>query len=36
MEGFTRKIVEMMKAEGLYESQGGPIIMSQVSEWNME
>ncbi|RWR77613.1 beta-galactosidase isoform X2 [Cinnamomum micranthum f. kanehirae] len=30
MEGFTRKIVEMMKAEGLYESQGGPIIMSQV------
>ncbi|KAJ8643355.1 hypothetical protein MRB53_005109 [Persea americana] len=30
MEGFTKKIVDMMKAEGLYESQGGPIIMSQV------
>ncbi|KAK9131144.1 hypothetical protein Sjap_011631 [Stephania japonica] len=30
MEGFTRKIVDMMKAEGLFESQGGPIIMSQI------
>ncbi|KAJ8650932.1 hypothetical protein MRB53_003955 [Persea americana] len=29
MEGFTKKIVDMMKAEGLYQSQGGPIIMSQ-------
>ncbi|XP_071686914.1 beta-galactosidase 5-like [Rutidosis leptorrhynchoides] len=29
MQGFTRKIVEMMKAEKLFESQGGPIILSQ-------
>ncbi|KAJ9559973.1 hypothetical protein OSB04_005133 [Centaurea solstitialis] len=30
MQGFTQKIVEMMKAENLYESQGGPIILSQI------
>ncbi|XP_077210114.1 beta-galactosidase-like [Tasmannia lanceolata] len=30
MAGFTSKIVEMMKAEGLFESQGGPIILSQI------
>ncbi|KAA0051151.1 hypothetical protein IC582_008122 [Cucumis melo] len=30
MERFTRKIVNMMKAERLYESQGGPIILSQI------
>ncbi|XP_047340733.1 beta-galactosidase-like [Impatiens glandulifera] len=30
MEKFTRKIVDMMKVEGLYESQGGPIILSQI------
>ncbi|KAL4559406.1 hypothetical protein LXL04_031544 [Taraxacum kok-saghyz] len=30
MQGFTRKIVEMMKAENLFESQGGPIILSQI------
>lgn len=30
MQKFTTKIVNMMKAERLYESQGGPIIMSQV------
>ncbi|KAJ8648960.1 hypothetical protein MRB53_001983 [Persea americana] len=30
MAGFTKKIVEMMKAESLFEPQGGPIIMSQV------
>ncbi|KAJ8614965.1 hypothetical protein MRB53_021850 [Persea americana] len=29
MAGFTKKIVEMMKAESLFEPQGGPIIMSQ-------
>lgn len=31
MKGFTEKIVNMMKAERLFESQGGPIIMSQVT-----
>ena len=30
MEKFTRHIVNMMKAEKLYETQGGPIILSQV------
>lgn len=30
MQKFTVKIVSMMKAEGLFESQGGPIILSQV------
>lgn len=35
MEKFTKKIVNMMKAERLYESQGGPIILSQVSNKNL-
>ncbi|OMO75598.1 Glycoside hydrolase, family 35 [Corchorus olitorius] len=30
MQGFTQKIVQMMKAENLFESQGGPIILSQI------
>ncbi|PSS18059.1 Beta-galactosidase [Actinidia chinensis var. chinensis] len=30
MQKFTTKIVDMMKAERLYESQGGPIILSQI------
>ncbi|GLT79076.1 hypothetical protein SLA2020_505830 [Shorea laevis] len=30
MQGFTQKIVNMMKAENLFESQGGPIILSQI------
>ncbi|KAA8541690.1 hypothetical protein F0562_022842 [Nyssa sinensis] len=30
MQKFTKKIVDMMKAEKLYESQGGPIILSQI------
>ncbi|KAK7255585.1 hypothetical protein RIF29_28998 [Crotalaria pallida] len=30
MQKFTTKIVNMMKAERLYESQGGPIILSQI------
>lgn len=30
MEKFTRKIVNMMKAERLFETQGGPIILSQI------
>ncbi|KAE9612961.1 putative beta-galactosidase [Lupinus albus] len=29
MQGFTEKVVGMMKSEHLYESQGGPIILSQ-------
>lgn len=32
MQKFTTKIVDMMKSENLYESQGGPIILSQVVE----
>lgn len=30
MKKFTAKIVNMMKEENLYASQGGPIILSQV------
>lgn len=30
MKGFTEKIVNLMKSENLYESQGGPIILSQI------
>lgn len=30
MQGFTQKIVDMMKSEKLFQPQGGPIIMSQV------
>jgi hypothetical protein len=30
MQGFTQKIVQMMKNENLFQSQGGPIIFSQV------
>lgn len=32
MQRFTEKIVDMMKAERLFESQGGPIILSQVGK----
>lgn len=32
MQGFTEKIVGLMKNEKLFESQGGPIILSQVHE----
>lgn len=31
MAGFTKKIVDMMKEEELFETQGGPIILSQVN-----
>lgn len=31
MEKFTKIIVNMMKAEELFESQGGPIILAQVN-----
>nr|6IK6_A Chain A, Beta-galactosidase [Solanum lycopersicum]6IK6_B Chain B, Beta-galactosidase [Solanum lycopersicum]6IK7_A Chain A, Beta-galactosidase [Solanum lycopersicum]6IK7_B Chain B, Beta-galactosidase [Solanum lycopersicum]6IK8_A Chain A, Beta-galactosidase [Solanum lycopersicum]6IK8_B Chain B, Beta-galactosidase [Solanum lycopersicum] len=30
MQGFVQKIVNMMKSENLFESQGGPIIMAQI------
>ncbi|PIA52828.1 hypothetical protein AQUCO_01000597v1 [Aquilegia coerulea] len=30
MQGFTQKIVNLMKSENLFESQGGPIILSQI------
>ncbi|KAB2618119.1 beta-D-galactosidase [Pyrus ussuriensis x Pyrus communis] len=30
MQGFTQKIVGLMKSESLFESQGGPIILSQI------
>lgn len=31
MKRFTAKIIDMMKQEKLYASQGGPIILSQVN-----
>jgi hypothetical protein len=31
MEGFVRKIVNLMKANELFAWQGGPIILAQVS-----
>lgn len=31
MKRFTAKIVDMIKQENLYASQGGPVILSQVS-----
>ncbi|CAN1828685.1 Beta-galactosidase 6 [Linum perenne] len=30
MQSFTTKIVSMMKSEGLFASQGGPVILSQI------
>ncbi|CAK9134581.1 unnamed protein product [Ilex paraguariensis] len=30
MQSFTEKIVNLMKSENLLESQGGPIILSQI------
>ncbi|KAM7529661.1 hypothetical protein LguiB_033071 [Lonicera macranthoides] len=30
MRGFTQKIVNLMKSQNLYQSQGGPIILSQI------
>ncbi|KAH9608236.1 hypothetical protein KSS87_015268 [Heliosperma pusillum] len=30
MQGFTKKIVQMMKSERLFASQGGPIVLSQI------
>lgn len=30
MQSFTTKVVDLMKSEGLFESQGGPIIMAQI------
>ncbi|XP_071914813.1 beta-galactosidase 3-like [Coffea arabica] len=30
MQRFTEKIVRLMKSENLFESQGGPIILSQI------
>ncbi|KAL9414814.1 hypothetical protein AB3S75_043137 [Citrus x aurantiifolia] len=30
MQNFTQKIVQMMKDEKLFKSQGGPIILSQI------
>uniref|UniRef100_A0A0D9WGT5 Beta-galactosidase n=1 Tax=Leersia perrieri TaxID=77586 RepID=A0A0D9WGT5_9ORYZ len=36
MQGFVTKIVTMMKHEGLYYPQGGPIIISQIeNEYQM-
>ncbi|KAM7259914.1 hypothetical protein ACFE04_015655 [Oxalis oulophora] len=42
MQKFTQKIVNMMKAERLFQTQGGPIILSQIEnefgpvEWEMK
>ncbi|KAF6134715.1 hypothetical protein GIB67_002116 [Kingdonia uniflora] len=30
MQGFTQKIVQLIKSERLFESQGGPIILCQI------
>jgi hypothetical protein len=30
MQRFTEKVVDTMKGAGLYASQGGPIILSQI------
>ncbi|KAL1810172.1 hypothetical protein ACET3Z_027162 [Daucus carota] len=30
MKSFTEKIVNLMKSENMFESQGGPIILSQI------
>ncbi|KAJ8451967.1 hypothetical protein Cgig2_007450 [Carnegiea gigantea] len=30
MQGFTDKVVSLMKSHNLFESQGGPIILSQI------
>ncbi|XP_023638216.1 beta-galactosidase 2 [Capsella rubella] len=41
MQKFTKKIVDMMKAEKLFQTQGGPIILSQIEneygpmQWEM-
>lgn len=41
MQKFTEKIVSMMKAEKLFQTQGGPIILSQIEnefgpvEWDI-
>ncbi|XP_018717552.1 beta-galactosidase 1-like isoform X2 [Eucalyptus grandis] len=35
VQKFTTKIVNMMKAERLFESQGGSIILSQVSTFGL-
>ncbi|KAF6158935.1 hypothetical protein GIB67_012352 [Kingdonia uniflora] len=31
MQGFTQKIVQLMKSERLFKSQGGAIILSQMT-----
>ena len=36
MQKFTAKIVNMMKAQRLYASQGGPIILSQVKNQHQQ
>lgn len=36
MQRFTAKIVDVMKQEKLYASQGGPIILSQVKIWKVK
>lgn len=35
MQKFTAKIVSIMKGERLFQSQGGPIILSQVNKEKM-
>ncbi|XP_074295162.1 beta-galactosidase 3-like isoform X1 [Silene latifolia] len=30
MQGFTEKVVSLLKSHNLYQSQGGPIILSQI------
>jgi hypothetical protein len=35
MQNFTTKIVNMMKTEKLFQTQGGPIILSQARKCDL-
>jgi len=35
MQNFTTMIVDMVKKENLFASQGGPIILAQVNRFNL-
>lgn len=35
MQNFTTMIVDMVKKENLFASQGGPIILAQVNGFNL-
>ena len=35
MQNFTTKVVNMMKTEKLFQTQGGPIILSQARKCDL-